>query len=77
MANEVGDTNLVVKLSGGMDIVAIEGKYHFSCGTNYSNRYHSFLHTQCGSSESSAYEARAQVFAELVMDMEGRCFGRR
>ena len=73
MANEMGDTDLLVKLSCGMDIVAIEGKFHFSCVTNYHYHYHSFLHTQCGSSESSAYakKAREQAFAELVMDMEG------
>ena len=29
MALEMGDTDLLVKLSGGMDIVAIEGKYYF------------------------------------------------
>ena len=62
-----------MKLSGSMDILAIEGKYHFSCLTNYHNHYRSFLRTQCGSSESSAYakKARAWAFAELVMDMEG------
>ena len=48
MAHEMGDTDLLVKLSGGMDIVAIEGNYHFSCLTNYCNLYHSFLRTQCG-----------------------------
>ena len=39
----------------------------------YHNCYHSFLNTQCGSSESSAYakRVRARAFAELVMDMEG------
>ena len=73
MANEMGDADLLMKLSGGMDIVAIEGKYHFSYLTNYRYRYRSFLRTQCGSLESSAYakKARAQAFAELVMDMEG------
>jgi len=67
------DIDLLVKLSGGMDIVAIEGKYHFSRLTNYRNRYCSFLCTQCGSSESSVYakNARARAFAELVMNMEG------
>ena len=55
MANEMGDTDLLVKLSCGMDIVAIEGKYHFSCLTNYRYRTVVLLHTQCGSSESSAY----------------------
>ena len=58
-----------------MDIVAIEGKFHFSSVTNYRYRYHyrSFLHTHCVSSESSDYaqKTRARAFAELVMDMEG------
>ena len=39
MANGMGNTDLLVKLSGGMDSVAIEGKYHFSCLTNCRNCY--------------------------------------
>ena len=72
MAYEMGVTDLLVKLSCGMNIVAIEGKFHFLCVTNCCYHYRSFLHTQCGSSQSSAYakKARAWVFAELVIDME-------
>ena len=39
MANGMGNTDLLVKLSGGMDSVVIEGKYHFSCLTNCRNCY--------------------------------------
>ena len=38
MANEMCDS----KLSGGIDLVAIEGKYHLSCLTNYRNCYCAF-----------------------------------
>ena len=73
MANEMGDSDLLVKLSGGIDIVAIEGKYHLSCLTSYRNRYRTFLRAQYASSQSSvcAKKARARAFSELVMDMEG------
>ena len=66
------NTDLLVKLSCGMNSVAIEGKFHFSCVISYHYHYRSFVHTQCGPSESSAYamKARAWVFAELVIDME-------
>ncbi len=72
MASEMGDSDLLVKLSGGIDIVAIEGKYHISCLTKYRNRYRSFLRTQCAPSQSNVCmkKARARVFAELVMDIE-------
>ena len=30
MANEMCDSELLVKISGGIDLVAIEGKYHLS-----------------------------------------------
>ena len=56
MVHEMGDTDLLVKLSGGMDIVAIEGKYHSSCLTNYRYFYHSFLRTQCGSLDKCTKE---------------------
>ena len=73
MANEMGDSDLLVKLSGGIDIVAIEDKYHLSCLTSYRNHYRTFLRAQYASSQSSVCvkKARARAFAELVMDMEG------
>ena len=73
MANEMGDSDLLVKLSGGTDIVAIEGKYHLSCLTSYRNRYRTFLRAQYVSSQSSVCvkKARARAFAELVINMEG------
>lgn len=53
MANEMCDSDLLVELSGGIDLVTIEGKYHLSCLTKYYNRYRSFLHAQSASSQSS------------------------
>ena len=38
MAIELDDTELLGRISGG-DCVAIEAKYHFSCLTDYRNRY--------------------------------------
>ena len=46
MANEMSDSDMLVKMSGGVDLVAIEGKYHLSCLTNYRNRYRAFLRAQ-------------------------------
>ena len=42
MANEMCDSELLVKISGDIDLVAIEGKYHLSCLTNYRNLYCAF-----------------------------------
>lgn len=72
MANEMCDSELLVKLSGG-DLVAIEGKYHLSCLTSYRNRYRAFLRALSASSQSSisTKQAKARAFAELVMHVEG------
>lgn len=71
MANEMCDSELLVKISGGIDLVEIEGKYHLSCLTNYRNRYRAFC-AQSSSSQSSisAKQAKARAFAELVMRVE-------
>ena len=73
MAREMCDSEMLVKLSGGMDLVAIEAKYHLSCLTNYRNRYRAFYRAQAGSSMSSnslEKQAKARAFAELVMLVE-------
>ena len=46
MANEMCNIELLVKISGGIDLVAIEGKYHLSCLTNYCYRYCAFSRAQ-------------------------------
>ena len=46
MANEMCNSELLVKISGGIDLVAIEGKYHLSCLTNYCYRYCAFSRAQ-------------------------------
>ena len=64
------DSEMLVKVSGGIDLVAIEGKYHLSCLTKYRNRYRAFCRAQPGSSTSSnslAKQVKARAFAELVM----------
>ena len=43
MANEMCDSELLVKISGGIDLVAIEGKYNLSSLTNYRYRYCAFI----------------------------------
>ena len=72
MANEMSDSDMLVKMSGGVDLVAIEGKYHRSCLTNYRNRYCAFLRAQSVTSQSSisSKQAKARAFAELVMYIE-------
>ena len=72
MANEMSDSDMLVKMSGGVDLVSIEGKYHLTCLTNYRNRYRAFLRAQSVTSQSSIYskQAKARGFAELVMYIE-------
>ncbi len=71
MAQEMCDSEMLVKISGGVDLAAIEGKYHFSCLTNYRNRYHAFCRAQTSqSSNSLEKQLKAQAFAELVMHVE-------
>ena len=74
MANEMSDSDMLVKMSGGVDLVAIEGKYHRSCLTNYRNRnrYRAFLRAQSVTSQSSisSEQAKARAFAEQVMYIE-------
>ena len=72
MANEMSNSDMLVQMSGGVDLVAIEGKYHLSCLTNYRNRYRAFLRAQPVTSQSSisSKQAKARAFAELVMYIE-------
>ena len=46
MAREMCDSKLLVKLSGGVDLVAIEGKYHLTCLTKFRNCYRAFQRAQ-------------------------------
>ena len=68
----VYDSELLVKLSGGIDLVVIEGKYHLSCLTNYRYRYCAFSRAQSASCQSSIFikQAKAHAFAGLVMHLE-------
>ena len=72
MANEMCDSELLVKTSGGIDLVAIEGKYHLSGLTNYRYRYCAFSRAPSASCQSSIFvkQAKARAFAELVMHVE-------
>lgn len=73
MATEMGDMDLLVKLSEG-DLVAIEAKYHLNCLSRYRNRYRSHLRAKSDSSSSlhsTDRKAKAQAFAELISHIEG------
>ena len=73
MATEMGDMDLLVKLSEG-DLVAIEAKYHLNCLSRYQNRYRSHLRAKSDSSSSlhsTERKAKAQAFAELISHIEG------
>ncbi len=72
MASEMWDSELLIRLAGGIDLVAAEKKYHLSCLTKYRNRYRSFVRSQSASSKSSIVvkQAKARAFAELVMHIE-------
>ena len=45
MAEDLQDTTLIAKLSGG-DLIAIEGKYHNKCRIAYRNQHRSFMWLQ-------------------------------
>ena len=66
------DSELLIRLAGGIDLVAAEGKYHLSCLTKYRSRYRSFIRSQSASSKSNVAvkQVKACAFAELVMHME-------
>ena len=71
MTVEMCDSKLLVKLSGGVDLVATEGKYHLTCSTKFHISYHSFQRAQNNSSSlSNSMQAKAQVFAELILAIE-------
>ena len=71
MAREMCDSELLVKISGVVDLVASEGKHHFTYLTKYRNRYRAFQRAQAGSSSASLdNQGKARAFAELVMHIE-------
>ena len=53
MAQEMCDSEILVKISGGIDLVAIEGKY-LSCLIKYLKCYRAFSCAQQGLSTSSS-----------------------
>ncbi len=68
MATEMGDSTLLVNI-GGIDLVALEAKYHFHCLSKYRNSYCVHLRSKACSSSSLDYlekRARARVFAEVI-----------
>ena len=68
MAVEMCDSKLLVKLSGGVDLVATEGKYHLTCLIKFRNSYCAFQCAQKDSSSlSNSMQAKTQAYAELVM----------
>ena len=62
MAQEMQDTDLIGKLSGG-DLVAIEAKYHLHCLVGFRNRY-----------RSSTQQHESQKSREMCRTIEARCF---
>ena len=73
MATEMGDMDLLVKLSVG-DLVAIEAKYHLNRLLRYRNCYRSHLRAKSDSSSSlhsTDRRAKARAFAELISHIEG------
>ena len=70
MATDLQDTSLLARFSGG-DLVAIEGKYHYKCLSDYKNRHRS--HVRASYDCSSKVEDRhllGRAFAELVCYIE-------
>ena len=85
MAREMCDSKLLVQLSGGVQLVAIEGKYHLTCLTKFCNSYSAF---QCAQKDSLSIYNSIQVhlvinswedsfvvmFGGLHLEMERRCW---
>ena len=70
-AVEMFDSKLLVKLSGDVDLVATEGKYHLTCLTKFRNSYRAFQRPPKDSSSlSNSMQAKAQAYVELVMTIE-------
>ena len=70
MAIELDDTDLLGRISGG-DCVAIEARYHFSCLTDYRNRYRSSVREKTREIDTDYERAKARAFVELVSYIEG------
>lgn len=70
IASEVGDFELLSRISGG-DLVAIEAKYHLSCLTSFRNNYRSFLSKKSKISETDDEKINeCRAFIELVNFIE-------
>ena len=71
MAEDLQDTTLMAKLSGG-DLIAIEAKYHYNCLSSYKNRYRSYIRSLESSDNNKIEEKlmQARAFAELVCYIE-------
>ncbi|KAL9960945.1 hypothetical protein ACROYT_G034453 [Oculina patagonica] len=69
MAQEMQDTVMVAKISGG-DVVAIGAKYHLQCLTAYRNKYRSYVRQHETRQNILRERSKARVFAELASYLE-------
>jgi len=70
--NELQETELIVRMAEGGDLIAIDAKYHLQCLTELRNRYRS-LERECdqeSKSLSEEKETKVRVFAELCSYIE-------
>eukprot|EP00745_Piridium_sociabile_P022190 TRINITY_DN34414_c0_g2_i4.p1 TRINITY_DN34414_c0_g2~~TRINITY_DN34414_c0_g2_i4.p1 ORF type:complete len:320 (+),score=54.44 TRINITY_DN34414_c0_g2_i4:164-1123(+) len=70
-AVELQDTALLAR-HGNCDLIALEGKYHLSCLTDFRNRHRSYLRQKQRTEDLGTEEgrAKARAFIELVTYME-------
>ena len=69
MAQALGDNDLLSKLEGGTDLIAMESKYHKVCYTNFGNRHRAWERKSSGLKTSRESEIQCQVFEELVSEI--------
>ena len=65
----LGDNDLLSKLEGSAELVAMESKYHMACCTNLGNRHRAWEIKSSGLKTSHESEVRCQVFEELVSEI--------
>ena len=69
MAKEMQDEKISTKIDG-VDLIALEGKYHLACLIQYRNSYRSHLRQSSTPTNSDRDMAKARAFAELVSYVE-------
>ena len=66
IAAELADDSLLSRLSGGGDLIAMDGKYHTACLVNLNNRYRSHLRKKPPTVDIDQCMDESAAFVELI-----------